>query len=132
VVGGADPDRSRRRCAGRSHAAVRAKTKKETVNLTLREYAARHRRIAAYEHYAGLAQGWDAEWRERRSRGAHRGLSVADLIVCATAAHHGLVVLHEDQDFATVAHCLTDVSERNVRDLLSAVRGRSSPITGSQ
>ena len=34
------------------------KTKKETVNLALREYA-RHRRIEALEHYATLAAGWD-------------------------------------------------------------------------
>jgi Arc/MetJ family transcription regulator len=34
-----------------------AKTKKDTVNLALREFA-RHRRIAALEHYAALAAGW--------------------------------------------------------------------------
>jgi len=38
-----------------------AKSKKETVNLALREYAARHRRIAALEHHAAAAQGWDYE-----------------------------------------------------------------------
>ena len=38
-----------------------AKTKKETVNVALREFAARHRRIAALEHYATLAAGWDFE-----------------------------------------------------------------------
>jgi hypothetical protein len=31
------------------------------VNLALREYAARHRRIAALEHHAAAAQGWDYE-----------------------------------------------------------------------
>jgi Arc/MetJ family transcription regulator len=42
-----------------------AKSKKETVNLALREYAARHRRIAALDHYAAAAQGWDYEgWRK--------------------------------------------------------------------
>jgi Arc/MetJ family transcription regulator len=45
-----------------------AKSKKETVNLALREYAARHRRIAALDHYAAAAQGWDYEgWREMRA-----------------------------------------------------------------
>ena len=45
-----------------------AKTKKETVNLALREYAARHRRIAALEHYAALAAGWDyQEWERLRA-----------------------------------------------------------------
>jgi Arc/MetJ family transcription regulator len=44
-----------------------AKTKKDTVNLALREFAARHRRVAAPEHYAGLAAGWDFEdWEHRR------------------------------------------------------------------
>jgi Arc/MetJ family transcription regulator len=38
-----------------------AKSKKETVNLALREYAARHRRIAALEHHAAAAQRWDYE-----------------------------------------------------------------------
>ncbi|MFU8873518.1 type II toxin-antitoxin system VapB family antitoxin [Micromonospora sp. SL4-19] len=47
-----------------------AKSKKETVNLALREYAARHRRIAALDHYAAVAQGWDYEgWQEMRTAG---------------------------------------------------------------
>jgi Arc/MetJ family transcription regulator len=42
--------------------------KKETVNVALREFAARHRRIAALEHYATLAAGWDFEgWEHRRA-----------------------------------------------------------------
>lgn len=45
-----------------------AKTKKETVNLALREYAARHRRVAALERYARQAAGWDYEdWAGRRA-----------------------------------------------------------------
>jgi Arc/MetJ family transcription regulator len=45
-----------------------AKSKKETVNLALREYSARHRRIAALDHYATVAQSWDYEgWRELRA-----------------------------------------------------------------
>lgn len=45
-----------------------AKTKKETVNLALREFAARHRRVAALEHYATTAQGWDFEgWQRIRA-----------------------------------------------------------------
>ncbi|HET9899445.1 MAG TPA: type II toxin-antitoxin system VapB family antitoxin [Streptosporangiaceae bacterium] len=42
------------------------RTKKDTVNLALREFAARHRRIAALEHYASLAAGWDYRYWERR------------------------------------------------------------------
>jgi Arc/MetJ family transcription regulator len=45
-----------------------ARTKKETVNLALREYAARHRRIAALEHYSEVAANWDyADWARRRA-----------------------------------------------------------------
>jgi Arc/MetJ family transcription regulator len=45
-----------------------ARTKKETVNLALREYAARHRRVAALEHYAHRASSWDFEdWQRRRA-----------------------------------------------------------------
>ena len=45
-----------------------AKTKKDTVNLALREFAARHRRVAALEHYAALAAGWDfAGWERQRA-----------------------------------------------------------------
>lgn len=45
-----------------------ARTKKDTVNLALREFSARHRRIEALEHYARLAAGWDfEEWERRRA-----------------------------------------------------------------
>jgi Arc/MetJ family transcription regulator len=44
-----------------------ARTKKDTVNLALREFAARHHRVEALEHYATLAARWDFEgWEERR------------------------------------------------------------------
>lgn len=52
--------------------------------------------------------------------GAHRALSAVDLLICATAAHHGLVVLHDGNDFTTAASRLPDVAERNVRDSPSA------------
>jgi Arc/MetJ family transcription regulator len=38
-----------------------SKTKKETVNVALREYAARHRRMAALETFAASAERWDYE-----------------------------------------------------------------------
>lgn len=46
--------------------------------------------------------------------GAHRALSAADLLICATAARRDLVVLHDDRDFATAARFLDSVRERNV------------------
>jgi Arc/MetJ family transcription regulator len=42
-----------------------AKTKKDTVNLALREYADRHRRIEALEYYAREAKTWDYEGAQR-------------------------------------------------------------------
>jgi Arc/MetJ family transcription regulator len=51
-----------------------ASTKHESVNIALREFAARHRRIAALEHYATLAAGWDfRDWDHRRR--AAKGLA---------------------------------------------------------
>ncbi|CAN5489197.1 hypothetical protein BH23ACT9_BH23ACT9_22240 [soil metagenome] len=51
-----------------------ASTKKETVNLALREYAARHRRIEALQHFAVLAQHWDqAAWQRMREAEKGRG-----------------------------------------------------------
>ena len=45
-----------------------ARSKKETVNLALREYAARHRRIAKLEMYAETAVQWDYEgWQHMRA-----------------------------------------------------------------
>jgi len=48
--------------------------------------------------------------------GAHRALSAVDLLICATAAHHDLVVLHDDSDFVTAARHLSDLRERTVHD----------------
>ena len=48
--------------------------------------------------------------------GSHRALSAVDLLVCATAAQQGLVLLHDGKDFATAARYLPDVRERAVYD----------------
>lgn len=53
-------------------------------------------------------------------QGAHQALSAVDLLICATAAHHGLGVLHDDNDFVTAARHLADVHERGVHDAPSA------------
>ena len=49
--------------------------------------------------------------------GAHRALSCVDLLLCAVAAQRGLVILHDDNDFATAAQHLTDLRERRVQRL---------------
>ncbi|EFF93203.1 MULTISPECIES: PIN domain-containing protein [unclassified Streptomyces] len=49
-------------------------------------------------------------------KGQHRSAGAIDLLVCATAAHHDLTVLHLDDDFGTVARVLPELREQNVRD----------------
>jgi predicted nucleic acid-binding protein len=46
--------------------------------------------------------------------GAVRALSVVDLLVCATAAAKGLVVLHDDTDYELAERHLPDVRARRV------------------
>lgn len=46
--------------------------------------------------------------------GAARALSVVDLLVCATAASRGLVVLHDDADFELAESHLPDVRAQRV------------------
>jgi predicted nucleic acid-binding protein len=48
--------------------------------------------------------------------GAHRALSAVDLLICGMAAHHDLVVLHDDTDFATAARHLPDLRGRVIHD----------------
>lgn len=47
--------------------------------------------------------------------GQHRSASPIDLLVCATAVHHHLTVLHADNDFPTVAAVLPEVRELDAR-----------------
>ncbi len=47
---------------------------------------------------------------ERRiRRSVHRGVSVADYLVVATALHHDLTVLHEGADFETVVRVVPEL-----------------------
>ncbi|MEU7031268.1 PIN domain-containing protein [Streptomyces sp. NPDC046275] len=50
--------------------------------------------------------------------GEHRSASAVDLIIAATAVHHGLTVLHDDTDYRTIARHAPDLSEHSVRDAL--------------
>ena len=44
-----------------------ATTKKDTVNLALREYVERHRRVEALERHARAARSWDHDaWQRQR------------------------------------------------------------------
>jgi predicted nucleic acid-binding protein len=47
----------------------------------------------------------------------HRSTSAVDLMIAATAAHHGLTVLHDDADYRTaVARHAPDMAEHNIHD----------------
>ncbi|MGP4084461.1 PIN domain-containing protein [Streptomyces sp. KR55] len=49
--------------------------------------------------------------------GEHRSASAVDLIIAATAAHHGLAVLHDDADYRAVARHASDLIEHNIHDV---------------
>jgi len=49
--------------------------------------------------------------------GEHRSASAVDLIIAATAAHHGLTVLHDDADYRTVARHAPDLTEHSIHDI---------------
>ncbi|MGW8955449.1 PIN domain-containing protein [Streptomyces sp. NPDC055709] len=61
-------------------------------------------------HWVGGLQRRAAE------RGAHQAFSAVDLQICATAAHHGLIVLHDDKDFVTAARFAVELQQHNVHD----------------
>jgi predicted nucleic acid-binding protein len=61
---------------------------------------------------------WISSVQYQMSRaGQHRSASTVDLIIAATAAHHGLTVLHDDADYHTVARHAPDLAEHRIYDL---------------
>ena len=78
---------------------------------------------ALYPDAAVPKNGWRwieaAQYRLLR-HGAHRALSAVDLMICATAAHHNLAVLHDDKDFSAAARYLPDLRERVIHDTPAA------------
>ena len=60
--------------------------------------------IASVQHYMAQA-------------GEHRSASAVDLMIAATAVHHGLTVLHDDTDYRTVARHAPDFREHNIHDI---------------
>jgi predicted nucleic acid-binding protein len=61
---------------------------------------------------------WISAVQHQMSRaGEHRSASTVDLIIAATAAHHGLTVLHDDADYRTVARHAPDLTEHSVHDV---------------
>lgn len=60
---------------------------------------------------------WDmvaAVRRELAPHSAHQGVSVADLLVAATAIRLKLEVLHEDADFETIGRFVPELRQRRV------------------
>ncbi len=61
---------------------------------------------------------WSASvQRHLAQAGEYRSASAVDLMIAATAAHHGLTVLHDDADYRTVARHAPDLTEHNIRDV---------------
>jgi predicted nucleic acid-binding protein len=52
--------------------------------------------------------------RELALHSTHQGLSVADLVIAATAIRLKLTVLHEDADFETVGRYVSQLQQRRV------------------
>ena len=52
--------------------------------------------------------------RDLASNGAHRGMSVADFVIAATAIRLKLTVLHEDGDYETVARFVPELQQRRI------------------
>jgi predicted nucleic acid-binding protein len=52
--------------------------------------------------------------RELVPHSAHQGLSVADLVIAATAIRMKLTLLHEDGDFETVARFVPELQQRRI------------------
>ena len=92
------------------------------------EFCRSARTIDEYEHMSAMFDAlypdaavpkgaWrcveSAQYRLLR-HGAHHALSAVDLLICATAAHHDLAVLHDDNDFAVAARHLPDLRQRSV------------------
>jgi predicted nucleic acid-binding protein len=95
------------------------------------EFRRSARTLEEYEQMSGMfdalhpdaavpRNGWrwieSAQYRLLR-HGTHRAMSAIDLLVCATAAHHDLVVLHDGKDSATAARYLPDLRERVIHDV---------------
>jgi predicted nucleic acid-binding protein len=58
---------------------------------------------------------WIATVQHRMARaGEHRSASAVDLIIAATAAHHGLTVLHDDADYRTIGRHAPDLIAHSV------------------
>jgi predicted nucleic acid-binding protein len=56
----------------------------------------------------------DAAQERLTARGQHRGASVVDLLVAATAVDRDLIVLHDDKDFEAIARVITELRQYRI------------------
>ncbi|MEU2746722.1 PIN domain-containing protein [Streptomyces collinus] len=62
---------------------------------------------------------WIGAVQNRMARaGDDRSASAVDLGIAATAAHHGLAVLHDDADYRAIARHASDLAEHNIHDIV--------------
>jgi predicted nucleic acid-binding protein len=94
------------------------------------EFLRSARNFKEYEAYRGMfdelyadaavpksAGSWIGGMQGRAAeQGTHQALSAVDLQICATAAHHDLVVLHDDTDFVAAARCAVELRQQNVHE----------------
>ncbi|SNY87158.1 Predicted nucleic acid-binding protein, contains PIN domain [Nocardia amikacinitolerans] len=94
------------------------------------EFLVSARNLKEYSHYCGMfdtlyrdvsvpkaAGTWIAGLQHRAAEnGSHQCLSAVDLQICATAAYHGLVIVHDDADFVTAARLATELRQVNVHE----------------
>ncbi|MGW1996031.1 PIN domain-containing protein [Embleya sp. NPDC001921] len=65
-----------------------------------------HRLLAGFDYLPCPDEVWDRAKDVRRltvGKGVHRALSMADLLIAATAERHGVVVLHYDGGYDMIA-----------------------------
>ncbi|MFD3594105.1 PIN domain-containing protein [Nocardia sp. NPDC058640] len=63
------------------------------------------------------AGSWIRTFQRRAARGGCiNAFSAVDLQICATAGHHNLVIVHDDNDFATATRFAAELREVNVHD----------------
>jgi predicted nucleic acid-binding protein len=82
------------------------------------KYAAIERYIVSRYIWVAVPDGvWDLVAALRRGlvpHSAHRGLSVADFVIAATAIRLKLTVLHEDGDYETLARFVPELKQRRI------------------
>lgn len=63
------------------------------------------------------AGSWIATFQHRAAQGGCiNAFSAVDLMICATAGYHDLIIVHDDKDFVTATRFATELRQLNVHD----------------